>query len=175
MKYYTGIGSRSTPPKICSLMTEIATSLEMHGYILRSGGATGADVAFESGVKHQKNKEIWVPWIGFNNNASSLLPSDDAFHMAQNIHPIWNNLPKSVKSLHARNCHQVLGHDLNTPSKFVLCYTENAELKGGTATALKIALNNSIPILNFGKWKKLESMYEALKDFLLLIGEQHEI
>jgi predicted Rossmann fold nucleotide-binding protein DprA/Smf involved in DNA uptake len=48
--YYAGIGARSTPPQILSVMTRLASKLEGMGYTLRSGGAAGADTAFERGV-----------------------------------------------------------------------------------------------------------------------------
>lgn len=173
--YYTGVGSRETPDKVCKFMGEIAATLEAQDLILRSGGAPGADLAFEAGVSSGQFKEIWVPWAGFNGSTSKNLPSEQAFVLASTIHPVWSNLKRGARALHARNCHQVLGHDLKTPSKFLLCWTENGEVKGGTATAIKLALNNRIPILNFGKWKSVASMYDALKDFFILNGETYEI
>jgi len=173
--YYTGVGSRETPAIVKAFMSVVASMLETSGYILRSGGADGADNAFESGVTVVANKEIWVPWLGFNKSKSLLLPSDDAYTLASTIHPVWNQLKPGAKSLHARNCHQVMGKDLNTPSRFVLCWTENAEVKGGTATAIKLALNNNIPVLNFGKWNSVASMEDAFEDFLILNGEYNEI
>jgi predicted Rossmann fold nucleotide-binding protein DprA/Smf involved in DNA uptake len=47
--YYTGVGSRECPTYILDLMTQYATVLNNKGYILRSGGALGADSAFQSG------------------------------------------------------------------------------------------------------------------------------
>jgi hypothetical protein len=52
-----------------------------------------------------------------------------------------------------------------------LCWTIGGELIGGTATAIKLALNNSIPVLNFGKYDNVHSMQEAFKDFIILLGE----
>jgi hypothetical protein len=49
--FYPGIGLRSTLPDILTLMTlmtTIALILVDHQYILRSGGAIGADSAFEA-------------------------------------------------------------------------------------------------------------------------------
>lgn len=36
MKYYAGIGSRSSPPEILELMTKIAVKLRGQGWTLRS-------------------------------------------------------------------------------------------------------------------------------------------
>lgn len=154
-------------------MTEIARTLELKDYILRSGGADGADLAFEKGVVSQK--EIWLPWKNFNKNHSTLLPSHEAFELASTIHPVWNRLKRPAQHLHARNCHQVLGKDLKTKSRFVLCWTENGEIKGGTATAIKLAINNHIPVLNFGRWNNVASMRDAFEDFLIMNGEYDEL
>ena len=50
MKYYTGMGSRRTPPNILAMMTHLARAFAHHGYTLRSGGAQGADSAFALGA-----------------------------------------------------------------------------------------------------------------------------
>jgi len=39
MKYFSGIGSRETPPTIQRIMMYIARDLERDGYTLRSGNA----------------------------------------------------------------------------------------------------------------------------------------
>lgn len=49
MKIYAGIGSRKTPKKILEQMRNISSFLAKEGYTLRSGGADGADSAFEDG------------------------------------------------------------------------------------------------------------------------------
>jgi hypothetical protein len=62
----------------------------------------------------------------------------------------WNNLSEGDKKLHARDCHQVLGQHLKDPVQFVLCWTENGLVKGGTATAIKLAELHGIPVFNAG-------------------------
>lgn len=85
MKYYTGIGSRSTPKDILNIMVKLSAKLNKEGYILRSGGADGADLAFEQA---STNKEIYLPWKGFNNNPSHLYEqSAEAFIVAKEFHP----------------------------------------------------------------------------------------
>ena len=59
MKFYTGIGSRNTPVSEQEKITKIAAYLEAIGFVLRSGGADGADQAFERGVKKPENKIFW--------------------------------------------------------------------------------------------------------------------
>ena len=60
---YTGIGSRKTPKDILDVMVDIARKLEQRLYCLRSGGAEGADMAFESGVRSEYWKEIYLSLI----------------------------------------------------------------------------------------------------------------
>lgn len=120
--YYTGIGSRNTPEDILELMSKIAKKLETLGYTLRSGGANGADKAFENGVENLK--EIYLPWKNFNNNNSEFFNvSDKARDLASKFHPNWSNLKFSVKNLMGRNAYQVLGYNLDKKSEFVICWT----------------------------------------------------
>lgn len=58
MKYYTGVGSRETPEEILKVMEDLAFNLRETGWILRSGGAEGADTAFE--VNSYGSSEIYV-------------------------------------------------------------------------------------------------------------------
>ena len=47
--YYAGIGARKTPNHVLKYMELQGKLLAEKGYILRSGGAKGADSAFERG------------------------------------------------------------------------------------------------------------------------------
>ena len=150
VKYYTGVGSRKTPPDILSLMTRIAKYLHSLGYILRSGAADGADKAFEEGAGNRK--EIFLPWKGFNGSTSELynIPVD-AFVIAKSVHPNWERCDEAVRKLHARNVLQVYGRNLNSCSQFLVCWTRNAKLVGGTATAINLAEQNNIPVFNLAR------------------------
>jgi len=50
MKFYTGVGSRKTPLSILKVMRKLGYKLAIDGWMLRSGGADGADSAFEKGA-----------------------------------------------------------------------------------------------------------------------------
>ncbi len=147
MTYYTGVGSQITPHKTLQLMTTVAKWLHDKGVTLRSGGANGADTAFERGAGNKK--EIFLPWKGFNNNKSLLhtIP-DKAFEIASKIHPAWHKCSPAAKKLHSRNVLQVFGKDLHTYSQFVICWTPGGEEVGGTATAIKLAKRVGIPVYN---------------------------
>jgi len=163
--YYTGIGSRKTPPDFQDYFSNLAVVLEASGYTLRSGAADGADAAFE---KHVTKKEIYLPWRGFNNHPSHLHPANfctDAPEIAESIHPNWDRLTPTVRKLHLRNVYQVLGRDLQTPSSFVISWTPGAADVGGTRTALVLAKRRNIPTIQFGGNDDLQE-YEKLRRLL---------
>lgn len=168
MNYYAGIGSRDTPINILSLFTQVGKFLANKGYILRSGHAKGADLAFEYGCDMANgNKEIYIPWSGFGGSDSKLVVSDKrAFEIAEQFHPNWNALKQGGQKLQARNSHQVLGSDLETLSKFIICWTKNGTGQGGTGQAIRIAKHYNIPVFDAGKYKDIESVKEALKEFM---------
>lgn len=138
MKFYTGIGSRSTPPEELAKLTKIATFLEECGYILRSGGAEGADQAFEAGISQPSMKEIYRP------------RHSDAYaeEIAAKIHPMWSACNVYARQLHGRNVMLVLGRDLKTPSDFVVAWTYDGIKSGGTRTGLVLAKQRGIPAFN---------------------------
>lgn len=68
---YAGIGSRKTPPAELARMEAVGAILQRQGWTLRSGGADGADSAFERGADRASredgtaaHKEIYIPWSG---------------------------------------------------------------------------------------------------------------
>jgi len=146
-KYYTGVGSRKTPKEILDLMYKIAAKAALCGYTLRSGGAEGADKAFEQGcdsVKGSKN-------IYYAKDAT-----DIAISIAARYHPAWNNCSLFAKRLHGRNSFQILGDTLDTPSYNLVCWTPDGCINhdnrnittGGTGTAISIAYHYNVPIYN---------------------------
>ena len=165
MRYYAGIGSRETPEFVCSVMSDIARFLAYNGYILRSGHAKGADQAFESGCDRAKgNKEIYLPWKGFEGSDSPYFnQSQLAFDMAKKYHPRWDGLSQGARHMHARNCYQVFGIDLDRPVDFVVCWTDGGKGSGGTGQVLRIAKSGCIPILDLGVYEHKYAMIEAFR------------
>lgn len=174
--YYTGVGSRECPINVGKVMTEIASFLESEGYVLRSGGAPGADTFFERGVEFYKDIYL-ARRLDFGHDSHLHHVSEEALEMAKSIHPNWNAPGMRANNnrgqlLHGRNCYQVLGDNLDDPSKFLICWTENGEAKGGTRTAIKLAERHSVPILNLGSCKTGNYM-EAFELFYMRYGK-HE-
>ena len=140
-KYFAGIGSRESPMSILSRMKEIAQKLSRDGWILRSGGAKGADTAFFSGTTYGTIPEIF--------RARDATAS--AIHCASQFHRAWNKCDNYARMLHGRNAMIILGENLDDPVRFVICWTANGLDSGGTGLGIRIALANDIPVFNLHK------------------------
>lgn len=170
LKYYAGIGSRKAPVAVLNLLTKIAIKLKEANYILRSGGAFGADTAFAIGAGTRK--EIYVPWNDYNNLPYLYPIPVNAFKIASSLHPVWDKLSYGVKKLHARNTMQILGPNLNHKSDFVICWTEDGvehkeqitDKTGGTATAIALASINNIPVYNIKNKESLDRLIIFLQE-----------
>jgi len=155
MIYYTGVGARKTPPYVLALMNRIAIKFAWLGYTLRSGGAIGADTAFELGAGTKKH----IYYADYHSNPKIYYDPaifKQAQDMAGSLHSHWHKCSPFVKKLHGRNAFQVLGTNLDNPAKFCVCWTPDGCIThatreyatGGTGTAISIAQLNGIPVIN---------------------------
>lgn len=173
MNVYAGIGSRRAPIDMVQLADLAAHALRERGWRLRSGHAPGMDQAWEGGA--YVDAEVYLPWPSFEStvpiDAAFILdrPTDAALRLAATFHPNWSRLTHGVRALHARNCHQVLGWDLRSPAKCVICWTPDGSLDGsgpdtgGTGQALRIAAAHEIPVFNLQRddhRERVESLLE---------------
>ena len=163
-KFYAGIGARKTPENELRKMKEIAKILAKAGIVLRSGGAVGADSAFEKGCNEVDPglKEIYLPWNGFdpaqNGNPryadNRVIFADQAssrhLEMARKYHPNFDKLGRGGKALMARNGSQMLGRNMEKASDFVVCWTKNGKEVGGTGQAIRMAEDLGIKTYNIG-------------------------
>lgn len=178
MKFYTGIGSRSTPRDVLYQMSELSLYLS-HTWVLRSGGADGADTAFEQGaISGNGERRIYLPWKNYNGHSSQLCDiPQKAFNVAMSVwnkttNVPWYNLKQSVRLLMARNVLQVLGDDVFTPSAFVVCWTpdgctsgaQRRKETGGTGQAIAIADKCGIPVFNLQSMD-LQDVYDEIKSY----------
>ena len=85
--------------------------------------------------------------------------------IASEVHPAWDKCNEWARGMHSRNCHQILGYDLQSPVDAVVCWTPNGKIQGGTATAIRIALKYNIPVFNLGT-KDKESVLQSIKKLL---------
>lgn len=137
-------------------MTEIAQLAHAGGWRLRSGAAQGADQAFEAGAP---GAETYLPWEKYEREALAQMghrfrilkaPSQAAIELVDKYHPAADRLSQGARKLHARNGHIVLGRTLDDPVDAIIAWTQDAKMLGGTAGALRIALDYDIPVLNLG-------------------------
>lgn len=184
----TGIGSRETPEDILKLMTRIGQKIEALGGLLRSGGAGGADLAFEAGWRNANACEIFHPWHGFKPKikdrevdvakiikrkrpaqgvGSPIVLVGDVLEkaeaMAEATHPKWENCGRGARALHTRNIPQILGASLNRPSDMVICWTPDGRASGGTGQAMRLAQRHKIQIVNLKRREDLAAIKEALE------------
>ena len=166
---YTGIGSRDTPEPVLKKMRACSKRLKELGFTLRSGGAKGADSAFE--CQAGQLAEIYLPFNGFNGKrhdgdfyitAPFLASCYEAMQMASEYHPNWGACNERAKQMHTRNVYQILGANLDSPTLFVVCWTKDGKASGGTGQAMRIAKAYDVPIFNLYFDNALESLGEWL-------------
>lgn len=167
---YTGIGARKTPGNILHSMVQVGEYMAKTGHLLRSGGAEGADRAFEIGCDYKTlgAKEIFLPVKGWKGNDSlNYTVSQEAMAIASRFHPRWDPLPTFVKLLMGRNAYQILGLNLKIKTDFIVCWTPDGKVVGGTGQALRMAAHYEIPIINFGSL----SSDEVSEKLMRILGE----
>ena len=161
MPIYAGVGARATPEAVLAHMREIAERLGERGWLLRTGGADGADSAFAAGAPPDR-REVIVPWQGYNGLGTRvgdgsacrvLTPAEiEAMRpLAAPHHAAWERCAAKVRDLHARNVAVVLGTDLKQPAHAVVCWTKDGRDIGGTGLAIRLAQHHRIPVLNLAE------------------------
>lgn len=170
-KFYAGIGSRETPLDILIHMMSIGLELQNLGWTLRSGAASGADTAFENGAllaaDAVPNTEIYLPWHGYNDHTSMLHPNLYPFtreeeRISAYFHPAWGSCKQGAQRLHMRNLRIMLGLNQENPVQFVVCWTQNGKIRGGTGQALRIAQHFKIPVFNLGAARNEDQLKEII-------------
>ena len=135
---YAGIGSRNTPSEVLQLMNLIARH-RAGDWTLRSGGALGADWAFEAGCTEAKGKKE----IFLRQDCTQAAMIETARHC-----PWWKNCSRYTRELHGRNAMIILGAGLQTPVDEVICWTPDGKDTGGTGQGIRIAHAYDIPVYN---------------------------
>lgn len=147
------------PNSYNEVIGDICNFLISEGYILRSGGAMGADRAFEEAYKVLGGDyEIYLPWDGMNDLYEDgeryfVVKEQEYFDIAKRYHPAWGKLKSGARKMMARNSQQMIGNN-GIKSKFVICYTPDGKEIGGTAQMLRMANSDeyNTPIFNLGKY-----------------------
>ena len=158
MIVFAGIGSRNIPKEYELLIKRIASYMVAVGAKLRSGGANGTDRLFQT-VFEENNScmEIYIPWEGFEGLYSDLpgiclVDNPEAIQFTKKYHKGFRNLTSGSIKLHNRNAHQILGKGLDDPCDLVICYRDPKAKSSGTDQAIRIALDNGIPVINVANY-----------------------
>lgn len=185
---YAGIGSRETPDYEYKLQRSLSNILTELGYGLSSGGCPkGGDIAsFQGAYQHKtfdkSNHRIYLSWNGMSElyhdpaigiyDAQRFANYEEASAIGLATRGSWNGLGRGGIAHHTRNVYQILGDDLCTPVKFVLCWAipvgKAGQVKGGTGTAVKLALSRGIPV-----WNLYHAEYRDRVEQLLLSIKLH--
>ena len=170
---YAGVGSRRTPPDVLDAMGDIAQTLGDAGTALSTGGAHGADKAFETGaLRTDAPITVHTPWPGYNGyrpgrdpetdidiahpNATETVAGRTYADLAQEHHPHWKRCSRGARALFLRNVSILAGaldDDGGTlPVRAVIAYTPNGlpvgREAGGTGHTLRTAASLDIPCVN---------------------------
>lgn len=169
---YAGVGSRAAKddPEAMALMSAISTKLESLGWHLNTGDASGADAAFTRGVKNPSNVTAFT--------AGDATGDPKAMAMFEKYHPNPNApcfQSSRSRELMARNSYQILGRELDSPVKFLICWAPNSktdadgtimDVRGGTGQAVRIAYAHQIPVFNIHNRHGLMDHYERVTSWL---------
>ena len=170
---YAGVGSRLTPPDILDAMGDIAQTLGDAGTALSTGGAHGADKAFETGaLRTDAPITVHTPWPGYNGyrpgrdpetdinivhpNAAETVAGRTYADLAREHHPHWKRCSRGARALFLRNVSILAGalddNGGTLPVRAVIAYTPNGlpvgREAGGTGHTLRTAASLDIPCVN---------------------------
>ncbi|MCY3810281.1 MAG: hypothetical protein OXH15_00600 [Gammaproteobacteria bacterium] len=170
---YAGVGARRTPPDILDAMSDIAQTLGDAGTALSTGGADGADKAFETGaLRTDAPITVHTPWPGYNDyrpgrdpetdidivhpNSTATVRGHTYADLAREHHPCWQRCSRGARALFLRNVSILAGaldDDGGTlPVRAVIAYTPNGlavgREAGGTGHTLRTAAFLHIPCVN---------------------------
>ena len=173
---YAGGGSRQTPSEVLEAMADIAQTLGDAGTALSTGGAHGADKAFETGaLRTDAPITVHTPWPGYNGYRPGRDPETDIdvvhpkpastiqghayIDLAREHHPYWSRCSRGARALFLRNVSILAGaldDDGETlPVRAVIAYTPNGlptgREAGGTGHTLRTAAALGIPCMNLSR------------------------
>ena len=173
---YAGVGSRDTPRDVLAGMADVAQILGNVGFALSTGGAHGADKAFEAGaLRTDAPVTVHTPWPGYNGYRPGRDPESDIdvvhprpgdavrgqsfLHLARKHHPAWDRCRCGARALFLRNVSILAGalDDDGTvlPVCAVIAWNPNGSAHGreagGTGHTLRVAAELGIPVVNLSE------------------------
>ena len=184
---YAGVGARATPAEVLAGMSDVAQTLGDAGCALSTGGAAGADRAFEAGaLRTDAPVTVHTPWPGYNGYRPGRDPESDIdvihpkagdtirgssfLHLARKHHPAWDRCRRGARALFLRNV-SILAGALDDDGtvlavRAVIAWTPNGGAHGreagGTGHTLRIAAELGIPVVNLSERTPPERNADAL-------------
>lgn len=158
-EFFTGVGARITPDLVCLLMRRFS---QLQRRRARSGGANGADEAFETNW----DPVIYLPQRGFRGKGGVWRYTDAQLAFADKQVELayphdFSAVNEFTRDCFRRNVWEVIGlcdsvKDAK-PSDFLLCWTPDGalgiddydrDMTGGTGIAINIASLYSVKVYN---------------------------
>ena len=170
--FYAGVGSRYTPKEILTQIADLSFDLGERGCILRSGGAKGADTAFQFGADESASEpcEIFRWKDGLRQPRAKAMAQEVINNLnsenGEKVPPL-SKMQERIAGLLARNMMIVMGEDVDDPVSFLVCWTPEGNMIGGTRYAIKLAEMLSIPVFNYGNMNDIEIRTAIRERFLV--------
>lgn len=175
----TLVGSRKAPDYALDYARIIGIQLAQSGEEMFSGGALGMDDAWEKAYIEAGRSDLMniiLPKHRFGNkvddgyNYLEITRYDEmllgyADELIQEVHEYYHKLDGFSYWAHIRNCFQVLGHDLKTPSTecFLYAPVKGSGVTGGTSTAYNLCKKFNIPTYNIADSRDLAYLKTRFK------------
>ncbi len=165
---YIITGDRNTPPEVADRMIVAMKQLEEKHFTTRTTGLDGPDNAVEA---QATNLELFLPWKGFNNKVSkNYYNTKECLIIAKQFHPAFDGLKPAIHAFLGCNVRLVLGNNLKSAARFMICYTEDGaeneksrtSKTGNLGLPISIATTMRIPVFNFRHTDAEERLYTFL-------------
>ena len=137
VRAYAGFGSWNTPAHIVVVIESLGRALAEAGWTLRTGGAAGAESAFERGCDAVGGRKELV-------GRPADIESASAQFWPETLLP-WAQLSANTRALLAQSACQILGPDLDAPAKFLAYWKSTDGRSFEIDHALQIAAAHAVP------------------------------
>lgn len=159
---YAGFGSRpnkSIPPQVIALAEKIGLHLARKGWTNRNGDCPGMDWAFKRGHLLGMTNEFAEMETYLADHATP-----ESIAIAARLHDNWEAAIKKsgAVNLLGRNPFLILGKDLKTPANMAICWTPEAKIVGGSAIAMRLAIECNVPLFNLANPMTFSKMAEKV-------------
>ncbi|QVD49205.1 hypothetical protein LUCX_135 [Xanthomonas phage vB_XciM_LucasX] len=185
-RFMAGIGTREPPTELIPMIQDIGECLCDDLVAITSGDAQGCDEHFVAGAMRSSKwpsigARVFLPWNGTKRHddtrryedgkiyfdASKFENWQEAHDLALAARGSWEGLGRGGIALQSRNPYQVLLDDLRSPVGGVVCYAKpigkKGNVKGGTNTAVRLALDRNIEVINLATDEGMERALKYLR------------